>query len=92
MQVGHTIAPTVSNLFDGVDLATVFTFTWRNGSSSQIYNGAAKPTLTETGTLKLTLVPKAPYVLRNSSGRFGSLEAQGTVSLPAIFYPLCGCC
>ena len=84
MQVGHTIAPTVSNLFDGVDLATVFTFTWRNGSSSQIYNGAAKPTLTETGTLKLTLVPKAPYVLRNSSGRTGSLEAQGTVSLPAF--------
>lgn len=43
MQVGDTITPTVTNLIDGVDIAKVFKYTWKNGNSSQVYNGAALP-------------------------------------------------
>lgn len=79
MTVGDTITPTVTNLIDGVDISKVFTYKWKDRDSSQIYNGAAKPTLTEAGTLKLNLAAKAPYVMRFASGLYGSLDATGTV-------------
>ena len=79
MTVGDTITPTVTNLIDGVDISKVFTYKWKDRDSSQIYNGAAKPTLTEAGTLKLNLAAKAPYVMRLASGLYGSLDATGTV-------------
>ena len=83
MKVGDTITPTVTNLIDGVDLATVFNFKWRNGSSFERYNGAATPTLTEAGTLNLSLSMKSPYVMLyisgTSYGTNGSIDAKGTV-------------
>ena len=80
MQVGDTITPTVTNLIDGVDIAKVFKYTWKNGNSSQVYNGAATPTLTAKGTLKLNLAAKKPYVMCSSSGSYGSIDASGTVA------------
>lgn len=59
MTVGDTITPTVTNLIDGVDISKVFQYKWKDGNGSQIYNGAAKPTLTEAGTLKLNLAAKS---------------------------------
>ena len=88
MKVGDTITPTVSNLIDGVDLATVFNFKWRNGSSFERYNGAATPTLTEAGTLNLSLSMKKPYVMLyisgTSYGTSGSIDATGTVQKLAL--------
>lgn len=81
MQTGDTITPTVTNLIDGVDIARVFKFTWKDGNSSQIYNGASSPTLTKKGTLKLNLATKKPYVMRSPSGSYGSIDASGTVKL-----------
>ena len=78
MTVGDTITPTVTNLIDGVDISKVFTYKWTDGNSSQIYDGAAKPTLTKAGTLKLTLAAKKPYIMRSASGS-GSIDATGTV-------------
>ena len=80
MQTGDTISVTVSNLIDGVDPTQVFTYVWKNGSSSTIYDGQTTPTLTEPGELKLNLTPKKPYVMRTSNGTNGSLDAQGTVT------------
>ena len=80
MQTGDTIKVTVSNLIDGVNANDVFKFTWKNGSSFTIYDGQATPTLTQSGTLKLSLTPKKPYVMCTSSGTSGSLDAQGTVT------------
>ena len=80
MQTGDTISVTVSNLIDGVDPTQVFTYVWKNGSSSTIYDGQTTPTLTEPGELKLNLTPKKPYVMRTSIGTNGSLDAQGTVT------------
>lgn len=79
MQVGDTITPTVTNLIDGVDIAKVFKYTWKNGNSSQVYNGAVNPTLTAKGTLKLNLAAKKPYVMCSTSGSYGSIDASGTV-------------
>ena len=84
MTVGDTITPTVTNLIDGVDISKVFKYTWKDGNSSPIYDGAAKPTLTEAGTLKLNLKVKDPYVLLRAPstsyyGEYGSLDASGTV-------------
>ena len=79
MTVGDTITPTVTNLIDGVDISKVFTYKWTDGNSSQIYDGAAKPTLTKAGTLKLTLAAKKPYIMRSASGSYGSIDAIGTV-------------
>ena len=79
MTVGDTITPTVPNLIDGVDISKVFTYKWTDGNSSQIYDGAAKPTLTKAGTLKLTLAAKKPYIMRSASGSYGSIDATGTV-------------
>lgn len=79
MTVGDTITPTVTNLIDGVDISKVFTYKWTDGNSSQIYDGAAKPTLTKAGTLKLTLAAKKPYIMRSASGSYGSIDATGTV-------------
>ena len=79
MKVGDTITPTVTNLIDGVDISKVFTYKWTDGNSSQIYDGAAKPTLTKAGTLKLTLAAKKPYIMRSASGSYGSIDATGTV-------------
>ena len=79
MQIGDTITPIFSNIIDGVDLSKVFKYKWNNGSYD-IYDGAASPTLTDYGTLKLTVSPKSPYIMRtitNSSP--GSLDATGTV-------------
>lgn len=79
MQMGDTITPIFSNIIDGVDLSKVFKYKWNNGSYD-IYDGAASPTLTDYGTLKLTVSPKSPYIMRtitNSSP--GSLDATGTV-------------
>ena len=88
MQTGDTIKVTFSNLIESVDPAKVFNFVWKNGSSSIIYDGQATPTLTQSGTLKLSLTPKKPYVMCTSSGTMGSLDAQGTVTqkLPDTIY------
>ena len=80
MQTGDTIKVTFSNLIESVDPAKVFNFVWKNGSSSIIYDGQATPTLTQSGTLKLSLTPKKPYVMCTSFGTNGSLDAQGTVT------------
>ena len=80
MHVGDTITPAVTNLIDGVDLTQVFKFTWKDGNSNQIYNGAASPILTKTGTLKLSVATKNPYVMRSSSGAYGSIDTTGTVT------------
>lgn len=79
MTVGDTITPTVTNLIDGVEISKVFQYKWKDGNSSQIYDGAAQPTLTKAGALKLNLAAKAPYVMRFASGLYGSLDAKGTV-------------
>ena len=80
MQTGDTINVTFSNLIDGVDPTQVFTYVWKNGSSSTIYDGQTTPTLTEPGELKLSLTPKKPYVMCTSNGTMGSLDARGTVT------------
>ena len=80
MQTGDTINVTVSNLIDNVELSKVFNFTWRDGSSFEIYNNAVAPTLTKAGTLNLRLSMKSPYVMCTSYGTEGSLGAQGTVT------------
>lgn len=80
MQTGDTINVTVSNLIDHVELSKVFNFTWRDGSSFEIYNNAVAPTLTKAGTLNLRLSMKSPYVMCTSYGTEGSLDAQGTVT------------
>ena len=79
MTVGDTITPTVTNLIDGVEISKVFQYKWKDGNSSQIYDGAAQPTLTKAGTLKLTLAAKKPYIMRSASGSYGSIDATGTV-------------
>lgn len=79
MTVGDTITPTVTNLIDGVDISKVFKYTWKDGNSSQIYDGAAKPTLTEAGTLKLNLAAKKPYIMLSATGSYGSIDTEGTV-------------
>ena len=79
MKTGDTIQVTVSNLIDGVNPADVFKFTWKDGSFT-IYDGQSTPTLTQSGTLKLTLSMKTPYVMCTSNGTNGSLGAQGTVT------------
>lgn len=80
MKTGDTIQVTVSNLIEGVDPAKVFNFVWKDGSSFTIYDGQTTPTLTQSGTLKLSLTPKKPYVMCTSSGTNGSLDTQGTVT------------
>ena len=80
MQTGDTISVTFSNLIEGVDPSKVFNFVWKDGSSSKIYGEQATPTLTQSGTLKLSLSMKTPYVMCTSSGTNGSLDAQGTVT------------
>ena len=85
MQTGQTITPDVTGLIDGVDIAKVFTFQWKNASSQTIYNGAVSPELTQAGTLKLTLTVKDPYVMRSSSGTYGSsISASGTVRQASV--------
>ncbi len=79
MTVGDTITPTVTNLIDGVDISKVFTYTWKDGNSSRIYDGAAEPMLTEAGTLKLNLAAKKPYIMLSANGSYGSIDASGTV-------------
>ena len=79
MQTGDTITPIFTNIIDGVDLSKAFTYKWNNGSYD-IYNGAASPTLTKSGTLKLTVSPKKPYIMRTNTNSYpGSLDATGTV-------------
>lgn len=80
MQTGDTIEVTFSNLIDGVNANDVFEFKWTDGSSFPLYGGQAAPTLTQSGTLKLSLSMKTPYVMCTSSGTNGSLGAQGTVT------------
>ena len=80
MQTGDTISVTFSNLIDGVNANDVFEFKWTDGSSFPLYGGQAAPTLTQSGTLKLSLSMKTPYVMCTSSGTNGSLGAQGTVT------------
>lgn len=80
MQTGDTVNVTFSNLIDGVNLADVFKFTWKNSSDFPLYDNAATPTLTETGALKLSLSMKTPYVMCTSNGTMGSLDARGTVT------------
>ena len=80
MQTGDTISVTFSNLIEGVDPAKVFNFVWKDGSSFTIYDGQATPTLTQSGTLNLSLSMKTPYVMCTSNGTNGSLDAQGTVT------------
>ena len=79
MKVGYTITPTVTNLIDGVEISKVFQYKWKDGNSNQIYDGAAKPTLTKAGTLKLNLAAKKPYIMRSASSSYGSIDAIGTV-------------
>lgn len=80
MQTGDTISVTFNNLIEGVNVNDVFKFTWRDGSSFEIYNNAVAPTLTQAGTLNLRLSMKSPYVMRTSSATNSSLDAQGTVT------------
>lgn len=80
MQTGDTIEVTFSNLIDSVNANDVFEFKWTDGSSFPLYGGQAAPTLTQSGTLKLSLSMKTPYVMCTSSGTNGSLGAQGTVT------------
>ena len=80
MQTGDTISVTFNNLIEGVNVNDVFQFTWRDGSSFEIYNNAVAPKLTQAGTLNLRLSMKSPYVMRTSSATNSSLEAQGTVT------------
>ena len=80
MQTGDTIEVTFSNLIDGVNANDVFEFKWTDGSSFPLYGGQAAPTLTQSGTLNLSLSMKTPYVMCTSSGTNGSLGAQGTVT------------
>lgn len=80
MQTGDRISVTFSNLIEGVDPAEVFNFVWKDGSSFTIYNGQATPTLTQSGTLKLSLSMKTPYAMCTSSATNSSLDAQGTVT------------
>ena len=80
MQTGDTINVTFNNLIESVDPAKVFDFVWKDGSSNTIYDGQATPTLTKPGELKLSLIPKKPYVMCTSNGTMGSLDAQGTVT------------
>ena len=80
MQTGDTIHVTFTNLIEGVDPAKVFNFVWKDGSSFTIYNGQATPTLTQSGTLKLSLSMKTPYAMCTSSATNSSLDAQGTVT------------
>lgn len=80
MQTGDRIRVTFSNLIEGVDPAEVFNFVWKDGSSFTIYNGQATPTLTQSGTLKLSLSMKTPYAMCTSSATNSSLDAQGTVT------------
>lgn len=80
MQTGDTINVTFNNLIESVDPAKVFNFVWKDGSSNTIYDGQATPTLTKPGELKLSLIPKKPYVMYTSNGNMGSLDAQGTVT------------
>lgn len=79
MKVGDMITPTVTNLIDGVEISKVFQYTWKDGNSSRIYDGAAQPTLTEAGTLKLSLEAKKPYIMLFATGSYGSIDAIGTV-------------
>lgn len=80
MQTGDTIRVTFNNLIEGVNVNDVFKFTWRDGSSFPLYDGQTTPTLTQSGTLKLSLSMKTPYVMCTSYGTEGSLDAQGTVT------------
>ena len=85
MKVGDTITPTVTNLIEGVEISKVFRYKWKDGNSSQIYDGAAQPTLTKAGTLKLTLAAKKPYIMRSASGSYGSIDATGTVQKLTLY-------
>ena len=81
MTVGDTIEVTVTNLIEGVNLGDAFTFEWKNGSSFPRYDGAATPTLTEAGTLKLNLSAKKPYVIKlKGNSQPGSFDVSGTVA------------
>ena len=79
-KTGDTLNISVSNLIDGVDLAEVFKFDWKDGSGFSMYDISPAPVLTEAGTLKLTLTPKASYIMCTSSGSTGSLDGECTVS------------
>ena len=81
-KTGDTLNISVSNLIDGVDLAEVFKFTWKDEEDgSSRYNNSPAPVLTEaTSKLKLTLTPKSPYIMCTSSGSIGSLDGKCTVS------------
>ena len=80
LKTGDTLNISVSNLIEGVNLAEVFKFTWKDGSSFEKYDNSSNPVLTEAGTLKLTLTPKASYIMCTSSGSTGSLDGECTVS------------
>ena len=58
MYVGDTITPTFTNIIGGVDLASVFTFKWKDGNSFERYDQAVSPKLTKAGTLKLNVSVK----------------------------------
>ena len=81
-KTGDTLNISVSNLIDGVDLAEVFKFTWKDEEDgSSRYNNSPAPVLTEaTSKLKLTLTPKSPYIMCTLSGSIGSLDGKCTVS------------
>lgn len=79
-KTGDTLNISVSNLIDGVNLSDVFKFTWKDGSSFSKYDNSSAPVLTEAGKLKLTLTPKASYIMCTSSGSTGSLDGECTVS------------
>ena len=81
MYVGDTITPTFTNIIEGVDLASVFNFKWKDGNSFERYNGAVSPTLTKAGTLNLNVSVKKPYAMHTSGNSSpGSLDVKGTVA------------
>ena len=52
-KTGDTLNISVSNLIEGVNLAEVFKFDWKDGSSFPMYDNRLAPVLTKAGTLKL---------------------------------------
>lgn len=80
MYVGDTITPIFTNVAEGLNLSDVFKFTWKNASSFTLYDGAVSPTLTKSGTLKLSVSVQKGYkmMMSNNSGT-GSIDVSGTV-------------
>lgn len=81
LKTGDYANVTVTNLFNGMDCAKVFKFSWKDRDGSPMYDGNPNPVLTDDGTLKLTLTPKSSYIMLTESGSKGSIDGNCTVAL-----------